>query len=165
MCPERRSQRRRGVVARGFWETVTGTGPCRLACEWAGSLVLAFAQSGGVKANQPNPASAPVKNHPLEDRKRHLWVTTIRRPSQSPSPMCPTPKSQSPQRGLTARRSPSLRGALRSLRPDTTHSDGNGSIATMDRNEFVREVLTPNYVLRLAAHPLPFIYVFLFLVA
>jgi len=96
-------------------------------------------QSGGVKANQPNPASAPVKNHPLEDRKRHLWVTTIRRPSQSPSPMCPTPKSQSLQRGLTARRSPNLRGALRSLRPDTTHSDGNGSMAMMDPNEFVRE--------------------------
>src|SRR6266851_6388844 len=69
----------------------------------------------------------------------HRRTATSTRPSQSPCPMDPMPKSRSPpQRRLMARRSPSWQRALRSLRL-YTHSNGNASLQTMSHNEFVRE--------------------------
>jgi len=114
-----------------------------------------------VKTDQRNAASAPVKNPGPSPTGGLATVppgdnNSKAKSKKSPSPMWPTPKCQfPPQRGLTARRSPSLWRALRPLRPYTTHSDSN---------EFVREVLTLIHVRRLASYSLPFIHVFLFLV-
>ena len=92
-----------------------------------------------VKTDQRDAVSAPVRN---PGRSSTGGPTTAppggnsskAKSKMSPCQVWPTRKSQfPPQGGLTARRSPSLRGALRSLRPYTTHSNGNGSMATMER--------------------------------
>ena len=162
---ERRSQRRRGVVARGFWETVTGTGPCRLACEWAGSLVLAFAPIGrcqgqstqsSICASEKSSTGGP-ETAPLGYNNSKAKSKSISNVSNAQVPVATT-RANGAALAKSARSLAIVEAGHNAL--GWQRVDG-----TMDRNEFVREVLTPNYVLRLAAHPLPFISFFLFLVA
>ena len=107
-------------------------------------------QSGPVKDNQPNAASAPVKSTELTSIGGQVTA-----PPGSSKSIPNGPNAQVPVPATTQANGAAL---AKSAASATTveavhgHSNGNGSLGTTDRNEFVREVLTLINVRRLRSH-------------
>ena len=122
-------------------------------------------KSGPVKANQPNAASAPVKNPEPSSTGGPATAPPCGNKSKAKSKSVPNgPNSQVPIPATTQANGVVLaESAVSAAIVEAVHgrSNGNGSMGTMDRNEFVREVLTLILV-RCPPSPLwPFIHFFL----
>ena len=125
-------------------------------------------QSGAVKANQPNPASTPVKNLELSSTGGQVTAPPGSSKSKAKSKsILNGPNAQVPIPATTQANGAALAKSAASaaiVEAIHGHSNGNGSFGTTDRNEFVREVLTLINVRRLPSHMSrwPFIHVISF---
>jgi hypothetical protein len=114
-------------------------------------------QSGPVKTNQPNAASAPVKNpEPSSTGGGPAIAPPCSSNSKAKSKSVPNgPNSQVSIPATTQANGAALAKSAAStaiVEAVHGHSNGNGSLGTTDRNEFVREVLTLIHVRCLPSH-------------
>ena len=125
-------------------------------------------QSGPVKADQPNEVSAPVKNTESTSTGGQATAPPCSSKSKAKSKSIPNgPNAQVPVPATTQANGAALAKSAASaaiVEAVHGHSNGNRSLGTTDRNEFVREVLTLIHVRRLPSHMSrwPFIHVISF---
>jgi hypothetical protein len=122
-------------------------------------------QSGPVKTDQPNAVSAPVKIPEPSYTGEPAAASPCGNKSKAKSKSIPNgPNAQVSIPATTQANDAALaKSAASAAIVEAVHgrSNGNGSMGTMDRNEFVREVLTLIHV-RCPPSPLwPFIHLFL----
>ena len=111
-------------------------------------------QSGPVKVNQPNTVSAPVKNTEPTSTGGQATASPCSSKSKAKSKSIPNgPNAQVPVPATTQANGAALAKSAASaaiVEAVHGHSNGNRSLGTTDRNEFVREVLTLIHVRRLS---------------
>ena len=149
------SQSRPRVVAhaRDSGETLATTGTsCRRRYAWVGNSVV-FSTSASVKPSQPNnSASALVKNHKPSSStggsatappssSNNKSKSKAKSVLNGPHGKAPTPVMTQVQiNGAATLVKSSASAAI--IEATHAHPNGDGSLATRDRNEFVREVLS-----------------------
>jgi len=120
-------------------------------------------QSGPVKTNQPNAVSAPVKIPEPSYTGEPAAASPCGNKSKAKSKSIPNgPNAQVSIPATTQANDAALaKSAASAAIVEAVHGhwNGNGSLGTTDRNEFVREVLTLIHVRRLPSHLWPFIHV------